>query len=100
MICPSPYLIFIAVIFLGVLLSITIHHTHLHYHKRIFEKGAAFAGLAAVGTALTDFLVGVSSQSGKIKTTPNSWCGSGCRRHYCLIVGHCQCITSDTSWTL
>lgn len=55
--------IFTAVIFLGVMLSITIHHTHLHYHKRIFEKGVAFAGLGAIGMALTDFLVGVASQS-------------------------------------
>ena len=55
--------IFIVLIFLGVTLSITIHHSHLHYHKRIFERGAVFAGLAAVCMALTDFTVGVSSQS-------------------------------------
>lgn len=55
--------VFIAAIFLGVTLSITIHHSRLHYHKRIFERGAAFAGLAAIGMALTDFTVGVASQS-------------------------------------
>ena len=55
-------LLLIAVIFIGVLLTITQHHTHLHFHKRIFEKGVAFAGIGAVGMALTDFIFGLSSR--------------------------------------
>lgn len=52
----------IAAIFVGIVLAITTHHKHLRYHRRIFEKGVIFAGIAAVGMALTNFLVGVSSQ--------------------------------------
>ncbi|MDP3792338.1 MAG: DMT family transporter [bacterium] len=55
------FLIF--VIFVGIILAITAHHTHLHYHKRIFERGVILAGVGAVGMALTNFIVGVSSQS-------------------------------------
>ncbi len=52
----------IGVVFIGILLAITAHHTHLHYHKRIFEQGVILAGLGAIGMGLTNFLVGVSSQ--------------------------------------
>ena len=55
-------LFLIGVVFVGIMLAITAHHTHLHYHKRIFERGAILAGIGAVGMALTNFLVGVSSQ--------------------------------------
>lgn len=52
----------IALVFTGIVLAITTHHTHLHYHKRIFEKGVILAGVGAIGMALTNFLVGVASQ--------------------------------------
>lgn len=52
----------IGIVFVGIILAITAHHTHLHYHKRIFERGAILAGIGAVGMAFTNFLVGVSSQ--------------------------------------
>ena len=51
----------IVAIFVGIVLAVTTHHRHLHYHKRIFEKGVVFAGLGAVGMALVNFLTGVSS---------------------------------------
>lgn len=55
-------LVLIGIIFIGLIMAVTIHHTHLHYHKRIFEKGVIFAGLGAVGLALTNYLTGVASQ--------------------------------------
>lgn len=55
-------LFLIGVVFIGIILAITSHHTHLHYHKRIFERGVILAGVGAIGMALTNFLVGVSSQ--------------------------------------
>ncbi|MBI5733072.1 DMT family transporter [Candidatus Jorgensenbacteria bacterium] len=58
-------------IFAGIMLAITEHHTHLHYHKRIFEKGVVYAGLAAVGMALVNFLIGVASQ--KISPLVTIW---------------------------
>ncbi len=49
--------------FLGITLAVTEHHTHLHYHRRIFlERGVLFAILGAVGMGLFNFLVGVGSQ--------------------------------------
>ncbi len=48
--------------FIGIVLAITTHHTHLHYHRRIFEKGVLFAALGAIVMGLVNFLVGVSSQ--------------------------------------
>lgn len=50
------------VVFVGIVSAVTTHYTHLHYHKRIFEKGAILAGVGAIGMALTDFLVGTSSR--------------------------------------
>ena len=55
-------LLLIGIVFIGIILAITTHHTHLHYHKRIFEKGVILAGVGAIGMALTNFLVGISSQ--------------------------------------
>ncbi len=49
-------------IFLGVLLAVTEHHAHLHYHKRIFEKGVAFAAAGALVNGFIDLLMGASSQ--------------------------------------
>ena len=54
-------LLLIAVVFVGIMLSVTAHHSHLHY-KRIIEKGVIFAGIGAVGMGLINFLVGVASQ--------------------------------------
>ena len=54
--------ILIACVFFGIVLAVTIRHGHLHYHKRIFERGVAFAGAGAVGMGLANFLVGVSSE--------------------------------------
>ncbi len=51
----------IGMVFVGIMLAITQHYTHLH-GKRIFEKGVVLAGVGAIGMALTNFLVGVSSQ--------------------------------------
>jgi len=48
--------------FLGIVLAITVHHTHLHYHKRMFERGVIFAGVGAIVMGLVNFLVGVASQ--------------------------------------
>lgn len=48
--------------FFGIILAITIHHTHLHYYKRIFEKGVLFAALGSIVMGLVNFMVGVSSQ--------------------------------------
>lgn len=56
-------LFLIAIVFIGLVLAITSHHTHLRYHKRIFERGVILAGIGAIGMALTNFLVGVSSQN-------------------------------------
>lgn len=52
----------IASAFFGIILTITTHHTHLHYHKRIFEKGVLFAALGSIVMGLVNFMVGVSSQ--------------------------------------
>lgn len=52
----------IGVTFAGIMLAVTAHHTHWYLHKRIFERGVILAGIGAVGMALTNFLVGVSSQ--------------------------------------
>lgn len=55
--------ILMLVIFIGIILVVTEHHTHLYYHRRIFEKGVILAGIGAIGMALSNILVGVSSQN-------------------------------------
>jgi len=55
-------LFLVGIVFIGIMLAITAHHTHLYYHKRIFERGVILVGIGAIGMALTNFLVGVSSQ--------------------------------------
>ena len=58
-----PQLILSFVTFVGILLVVTTHHTHLHYRKRMkFEKGVILAGIGAIGMGLFNFLVGVGSQ--------------------------------------
>lgn len=54
--------ILVLMVFVGITLAITVHHSHLHY-RRMFEKGVILAGIGAVGIALTNFLVGVSSKA-------------------------------------
>ncbi len=57
-----PQISFIIAVFVGIVLAVTIHHKHLHYHKRILEKGVILAGLGALGMGLTNFLTGVAAQ--------------------------------------
>ncbi len=52
----------ILVVFVGVVLAMTKHHTHLYYHKRIFEKGVLYAFFGALLMGAANFLVGLSSQ--------------------------------------
>lgn len=54
--------IIVAVVFVGLLLTVTTHHLQLHFHKRLFERGVILAGAGAVGLALMNFLLGLSSQ--------------------------------------
>ncbi len=55
-------LFLVAIIFIGLLLVVTIHHKHLHQTRSAIEKGVLLAIAAAIGLALTNFLVGVSSR--------------------------------------
>ena len=57
-----PQLFLVGTTFVGVVLAVTIHHTHLHYHRRIFERGVILAGIGAIGMGLFNFLIGVGSQ--------------------------------------
>lgn len=58
-----PQLLLSFTTFIGIVLVITKHHTHLHYHRRVnIERGVIFAGVAAIGMGLFNFLVGVGSQ--------------------------------------
>lgn len=57
-----PQLLLIGAAFLGITIAVTRHHTHLYYHRRIFERGVLLAGLGGIGLGLFNFLVGVSSQ--------------------------------------
>ena len=52
----------VQLILIGVVLAMTKHHTHLHYHKRIFERGVLYAFFGALIMGTTNFLIGVSSQ--------------------------------------
>lgn len=56
-------LLFILVIFVGIMLIITIDSSHLRYHKRIIEKGVTLALIGAIGMAMNNFLVGIASQN-------------------------------------
>lgn len=73
----------VAVVFVGIVLAIAKHHTHLHYHKRIFEKGVILAGIGAVGMALVNFLVGVSSQ--KISPLMTIWFAHSLVALFCFL---------------
>ncbi len=53
--------VLIFVIFIGIVLAVTTRFSHLHYHKRILEKGVIIALVGTIAMALTNFLTGVSS---------------------------------------
>jgi drug/metabolite transporter (DMT)-like permease len=52
-----------AVVCVGVLLAAAARIDHLHYHKRIFEKGVVLALVSAIVAALVDFSIGVYAQN-------------------------------------
>ena len=58
----KQFLLFIT-IFVGIALAAASKLDHLHYHKRIFEKGVIWAFGAAFLSALTNFYVGTYSQN-------------------------------------
>src|SRR5687767_8664635 len=51
------------IVFIGIILIITEHHSHLHYHKRILEKGVVLALIGAVCMGLNDLLMGLSARN-------------------------------------
>ena len=55
-------LLLVTIIFIGLTMVITIHHKHLHQTRRTIEKGVMLAIAGAIGLALTNFLVGISSR--------------------------------------
>lgn len=55
-------LLLVAIIFIGLMMVITMHHKHLHQTRRTIEKGALLAVAGAIGLALTNFFVGISSR--------------------------------------
>lgn len=58
-----PQIVLVGLVFIGIMLAITAHRPHPHYKRMIFEQGVILAGIGAVSMALTNFLVGVSSQN-------------------------------------
>lgn len=56
------HLLLIGVAFVGILLAVTEHHTRLHRHKRILERGVFLALVGAATMGAVNFLVGSSSQ--------------------------------------
>ena len=65
-------LFLVGIVFIGIILAITTDHTHLYYHKKIFERGVILASVGALGMAVTNFLVGVSSQA--VSPLITIWC--------------------------
>ncbi len=55
-------LLLVAIIFIGLMMVITMHHKHLHQTRRTIEKGVLLAVAGAIGLALTNFFVGISSR--------------------------------------
>jgi bacterial/archaeal transporter family protein len=53
---------FIGFVFIGIILAVTTRQFSSYYSKML-EKGVVFAVVSAMGMALANFLVGVSSQS-------------------------------------
>ncbi len=58
-----PQWLLAGVVFIGIILIITEHHSHLHYHKKILEKGVILALIGAVGMGLNDLLMGLSARN-------------------------------------
>src|SRR5882724_694905 len=54
--------ILVVTIFAGIILAVTEHHKQLHYHRRLLERGVAYAAATALCTAFLDLLVGAASQ--------------------------------------
>jgi drug/metabolite transporter (DMT)-like permease len=50
-------------VFIGIILAITAHQPNYTHKKLSLEKGVILAGIAAIGMALTNFMIGTSSQS-------------------------------------
>lgn len=59
---PVQFLL-MGTIFIGIVLVVTEHHSHLHYHKRILEKGVILALIGAVGMGLNDLLMGLAARN-------------------------------------
>ena len=57
----QQFILFIT-IFVGIALAAASRLDHLHWHKRVFEKGVSWAFAAAFLSALTNFYVGEYSQ--------------------------------------
>jgi len=55
-------LVLIAMVFAGIMLAVTFSNINRRLGKGVFERGVIFAGIGAVGLALTSFLTGISSQ--------------------------------------
>lgn len=55
-------LVLIALVFIGIMLAVVQNKPDKKYRRKIFEKGIILAGIGAITMALTNFLVGVSSQ--------------------------------------
>ncbi len=53
----------ILAVFIGIILAITAHHPNYPHKKLSLEKGVILAGIAAIGMALTNFMIGTASQS-------------------------------------
>lgn len=51
-----------AATFGGIVLSVTQHRRHLHYHERLLEPGVLFAVTGSIIMGGVNFLVGISSQ--------------------------------------
>lgn len=52
----------IAVIFIGLLLTVTREVRHLHFHRTMFERGVAVAAVGAVAMGLVNFLTGAAAR--------------------------------------
>ena len=59
---PANGWLLVIAIFIGNSMSSASHLSHLHYHRRIFEKGVIYALAAATSMALVDILMGASSR--------------------------------------
>jgi drug/metabolite transporter (DMT)-like permease len=63
-----PQIVLIACIFVGITFVVTSRRIRWH-HRIIFEKGFVYAGIGAIGLALTTFLYGVNGQESSATLT-------------------------------